>query len=66
MPYPGHLPGNVLRVAPDLLPQGSIRISEVAAGGKNWTAFDPEALTVEVPPTGERMKFKVTIEPVRN
>jgi mannose/cellobiose epimerase-like protein (N-acyl-D-glucosamine 2-epimerase family) len=64
MPYPGHLPGNKLHVAPDLLPAGSIRISEVTANGKNYTAYDPEALTVDVPAEGERIKFKVTIEPV--
>lgn len=64
-PMPGHLPGDVLRVAPDLLPKGSIRISEVAADGRNWTDYDPDALTVHVPPTGDRVKFKVTIEPVR-
>ncbi len=64
-PIPGHLPGDVLRVAPDLLPKGSIRISEVTADGRNWTDYDPDALTVHVPPTGDRLKFKVTIEPVR-
>lgn len=66
MPHPGHLADNKLRVAPDLLPKGSIRISEVTANGKNWTAYDPEALTVDVPAEGERIKFKVTIEPVRS
>ena len=64
-PYPGHLADNKLRVSPDLLPKGSIRIAEVTANGKNWTAYDAEALTVDVPAEGERIKFKVTIEPVR-
>ena len=65
MPYPGHLPGHKLRVAPDLLPQGSIRIAEVTADGKNYTAYDADALTVDVPADGPRLKFKVTIEPVQ-
>lgn len=65
MPIPGHLADNTLRVAPDLLPSGSIRISAVTADGKNWTAYDSKALTVDVPADGPRMKFKVTIEPVR-
>lgn len=65
MPYPGHLPGNKLRVAPDLLPKGSIRISEVTANGRNYTSYDPEGLAVDVPADGERLKFKVTIEPVQ-
>jgi len=64
-PIPGNLPGNKLHVAPDLLPKGSIRIAEVTADGKNYTAYDADALTVDVPAEGERIKFKVTIEPVK-
>jgi hypothetical protein len=48
-----------------LLPKGSIRISEVTANGRNYTSYDPEGLAVDVPADGERLKFKVTIEPVQ-
>ncbi|MBK8476176.1 MAG: AGE family epimerase/isomerase [Opitutaceae bacterium] len=66
MPYPGHLAGNKLNVAPDLLPKGSIRIAAVTVDGQPYTAFDAEALTVEVPADGPRLKFKVTIAPVQS
>jgi anti-anti-sigma regulatory factor len=48
-PQPGALKDNVLRVAPDLLPPGSIRIESVAINGSNWTDYDPEGLTVKLP-----------------
>jgi mannose/cellobiose epimerase-like protein (N-acyl-D-glucosamine 2-epimerase family)/anti-anti-sigma regulatory factor len=48
-PQPGALKDNVLRVAPDLLPAGSIRIESVTINGSNWTDYDPEGLTVKLP-----------------
>lgn len=48
-PKPGALPDNILRVAPDLLPPGSVRIGEVWINGERHTDFDSEALTVRLP-----------------
>jgi mannose/cellobiose epimerase-like protein (N-acyl-D-glucosamine 2-epimerase family)/anti-anti-sigma regulatory factor len=49
-PRPDHaFPDNLLRVAPDLLPAGSIRIEDVWINGEPWTDFDREALTVRLP-----------------
>ncbi len=64
-PYPQGFKDRILRVAPDLLPPGSIRISAVEIDGKPYTDFDAAALTVRLPDTTERVKVKVTISPVR-
>jgi anti-anti-sigma regulatory factor len=48
-PKPGALKDNILRVAPDLLPPGSVRIGEVWINGERHTDFDPDALTVRLP-----------------
>ena len=48
-PRPGAFKDNILRVAPDLLPPGSIRIDAVWVNGNRYADFDPEALTVRLP-----------------
>jgi anti-anti-sigma regulatory factor len=48
-PQQGALKDNILRVAPDLLPAGSVRIESVTINGANWTDFDADALTVKLP-----------------
>jgi anti-anti-sigma regulatory factor len=48
-PKPDAFKDNVLRVAPDLLPPGSVRIEEVLINGSRWTDFDADALTVQLP-----------------
>jgi mannose/cellobiose epimerase-like protein (N-acyl-D-glucosamine 2-epimerase family) len=53
-----------LRVAPDLLPPGSVRLTEVEVDGKPHEAFDAGALTVDLPTSDTRLMVKVTIEPV--
>jgi mannose/cellobiose epimerase-like protein (N-acyl-D-glucosamine 2-epimerase family) len=65
-PYPQGFKDRTLRVAPDLLPQGSIRIASVEIDGKPYTDFDAAGLTVRLPETTERVKVKVTIAPVRS
>jgi anti-anti-sigma factor len=64
-PLPGALPDNLLRVSPDILPPGSIRIGEVEVNGKPYGEFDAENLTVRVP-SGERAKIRVRIVPTRD
>ena len=53
----------VLRVSPDILPKGSIRISEVWIDDSPWKNFDAEKLTVELPKLDYRPKIKVRIIP---
>ncbi|MGB6164619.1 MAG: AGE family epimerase/isomerase [Pseudonocardiaceae bacterium] len=48
-PQPGVLKDNILRVAPDLLPPGSIRIDAVWVNGNRYANFDAEVMTVTLP-----------------
>lgn len=63
-PHVANFPGSILRVAPDMLPQGSIRIGAVWIDGEPYTAFDADALTVTLPTLTHRPRVKVQIVPV--
>ena len=62
-PEPNAWPDNKLRVAPDLLPPGSIELAEVWIDDKNHTDFDRENLIVNLPDTDESVRVRVRIEP---
>ena len=62
-PIPGELPDDILRVSPDILPPGSIRIGEVEVDGKPYADFDADELTVHVPEGKKRVKIRVRIVP---
>jgi len=62
-PLPGAHPDGILRVSPDMLPEGSIRIGSVEVDGQPYTDFDAAALTVQVPADGARHKIRVRILP---
>ena len=62
-PLPGAFKRNILRVSPDILPPGSIRIGAVEIDGKPYTDFDAEGLTVKLPDTKEQVRVKVRVEP---
>lgn len=62
-PLPGGFPDNILRVSPDILPNGSIRIGQVWVNDQPYANFDAEKLTVSLPDTNERVRVKVQIEP---
>jgi len=62
-PYPGAFKDNILRVAPDLLPQGSIKIESVEVNGEAYASFDAAALTVIIPKSDKPVKIKVRIAP---
>ncbi|HOU35826.1 MAG TPA: N-acyl-D-glucosamine 2-epimerase, partial [Candidatus Omnitrophota bacterium] len=62
-PMPQGFPGDVLRVEPDILPPGSIRISDVWVDGNPWKNFDAKNLTVSIPNVNYRPKIKVRIVP---
>lgn len=61
-PMPNGFKDNVLRVSPDLLPVGSIRIAAVEVDGKPYSNFDAAALTVKLPASDTSVKVKVTLE----
>jgi anti-anti-sigma factor len=49
----------ILRVSPDILPPGSVRIDQVWIDGQPWSEFDAEKLTVTLPPPGKDVAVKV-------
>jgi hypothetical protein len=62
-PVVGGFTDGIIRVAPDLLPAGSIKIESVEVDGKPYADFDAEALTVTIPQSDQRVKIKVRIVP---
>lgn len=52
-----------LRVAPDLLPAGSIQLQDVEIDGKPHEVFDRRALSVQLPKSNERLTVRATITP---
>ncbi|MGW1892860.1 AGE family epimerase/isomerase [Streptomyces sp. NPDC002004] len=63
-PDPSDLPDRILRVSPDLLPAGSIRIASVEIDGQEYDNFDADDLTVKLPDVTERVRVKVRLRPV--
>jgi mannose/cellobiose epimerase-like protein (N-acyl-D-glucosamine 2-epimerase family) len=64
-PYPGGFQDNILRVSPDILPQGSIQIEECWIDGNRHGDFDASALTVKLPASNKRQTVKVKIAPTQ-
>ena len=64
-PKPGGFKDNILRVSPDILPKGSIKIESVTVNGEDYTDFDAEGLTVKIPSSQEAVKIKVRIVPTQ-
>lgn len=50
-----------LRVAPDLLPPGRIRLQEVEIDGKPYEVFDPKELTIQLPESADRLTVRATV-----
>jgi hypothetical protein len=62
-PQPGGFKDNILRVSPDILPPGRIRISDVWINGEPYADFDAQNLTVNLPASNESQKVKVRVQP---
>lgn len=62
-PKPESFPDRLLRVAPDLLPPGSIRITDVWVNDEPYTGFDAEGLIVRLPAFDEEIRVRVRIVP---
>ncbi|WP_431953165.1 AGE family epimerase/isomerase [Actinacidiphila sp. bgisy167] len=54
-----------LRVAPDALPPGSVRLGAVEVDGSPFTDFDPDALTIELPRSEKPLTVRATLQPAR-
>jgi anti-anti-sigma factor len=64
-PKQGGFKDNILRVAPDILPPGSVRIGEVWINGQKYSDFDASNLTVKLPTTPEELKVRVRLVPTQ-
>jgi len=62
-PRPDGFKDRILRVSPDILPKGSVKLTAVEIDGKAHTDFDAEALTVKLPDSQSAVRVKVTITP---
>jgi hypothetical protein len=62
-PYPNGFKDGVLRVSPDILPAGSVKIASVEIDGKPYTNFDSTGLFIRLPESKDRVKVKATIVP---
>ena len=62
-PDPQAWPENKLRVAPDLLPAGSVELAEVWIDDKTYTDFDRANLIVNLPESDKPVRVRVRIEP---
>ncbi|MFC1511587.1 AGE family epimerase/isomerase [Candidatus Latescibacterota bacterium] len=62
-PMVNGFPNDILLVQPDILPKGSITITDVWVDGNPWKNFNANELTVELPNLNYRPKIKVRIVP---
>ncbi len=63
-PYPDGFEDGILRVSPDILPPGAIRITNVWVEDEPYGDFDADVLTVKLPQSDERIRVRVEITPV--
>ncbi|MEU3252077.1 AGE family epimerase/isomerase [Streptomyces sp. NPDC006997] len=64
-PRPGDLPDRELRVAPDLLPRGTVELTRVWVDGRPHHHFDAKELTVRLPESDGPVRVRVELEPVQ-
>jgi mannose/cellobiose epimerase-like protein (N-acyl-D-glucosamine 2-epimerase family) len=62
-PGPDAFPDGVLRVAPDLLPPGSVRLSHVWIDDRPHHDYDADALTVRLPERDRPIRVRVRLVP---
>jgi hypothetical protein len=63
-PRPDGFKDRILRVAPDMLPPGRVKLTAVAIDGKPYDNFDATELTVTLPASQVDLRVKVTLTPV--
>jgi hypothetical protein len=62
-PAVGGFADNVIRVAPDILPPGRVKIDSVTIEGQSHTDYDATGLTVNLPAERHRPTVKVRLVP---
>jgi hypothetical protein len=63
-PLPGGFKDNILRVSPDILPKGSVKITGCEIDGEAYSDYNSDLLFVNLPHSTSRIKVKVTLTPV--
>lgn len=63
-PLLGAFKDNILRVMPDILPVGSVRLSGVWINGDPYSDFDPEAMTIRLPSEQLQTQPQLAMNPV--
>ena len=64
-PRPDGFPGRILRVSPDILPKGSVRLTAVEIDGRPYSAFDADSLSIQLPDSRQDLRVKATVTPVK-
>jgi mannose/cellobiose epimerase-like protein (N-acyl-D-glucosamine 2-epimerase family) len=64
-PRPGGFRNDILRVAPDLLPPGRVRISECWVDGSPYGNFAADRLTVNLPQSDRSLRVRVRLVPTQ-
>ena len=62
-PLPNGFVDRVLRVAPDMLPPGSVRITACSIDDEPYENYDATALSVHLPDSTQRLRVRVTLTP---
>ncbi|MEU7751301.1 AGE family epimerase/isomerase [Micromonospora sp. NPDC049101] len=63
-PKPDGFVDRVLRVAPDALPTGRVRLDQVEIDGSPYRAFDPDQMSVALPDSKSDLTVRVRLSPV--
>jgi mannose/cellobiose epimerase-like protein (N-acyl-D-glucosamine 2-epimerase family) len=64
-PRPDGFPNRLLYVSPDILPEGSVKLTAVTIDGMPYTEFDPDRLVIRLPARAAELRVKATITPVK-
>lgn len=62
-PRPDGFSDRILRVAPDVLPPGRVRLERVAVDGRSYQGFDPTGMAVALPDSAESLTVRVRLVP---
>jgi mannose/cellobiose epimerase-like protein (N-acyl-D-glucosamine 2-epimerase family) len=62
-PRPDGFKGRILRVAPDMMPPGRVKLTKVEIDGRRYDKFDADAMTVTLPDATTDLRVKATVTP---
>ena len=65
-PVPGGFKDRILRVAPDMLPPNSVRLTKCWIDNSAYENFDAEKLYVQLPESTSRLRVQVTLTPIQH